>query len=447
MSTEKNVIAIRLAVESDFLFIESLMNLALNPYYEGDHCAHAQRIFKSHIAGGDDAVGQFSLNQRMFIITVDEKPAGMIHLVGKKQGNFKISPLIISPGFKGKIGLGSRLLSFAEDYVQKKSCRQLYCTVAKNNHEAYKFFLGKGFVVAGQAESHYKDGVTEVMMYKLFDSDDFLTRFDQEVVSVVPLEMDSKFRVGAEKLILEKLPNFFGGVNQDWVDALFKGHGRRFSGDVNEKYKIIYVAIDKDDNVVGVVGATPKKGQPIKLMPIVVSSFPAFIAIISEIPFLLKEYGRKLYLHSVPTVQQTIALQKFGWSLDALMPAAYKNDVVTQQWSFKFGDDCIRGIRTKKEFFESIKIGKKKLEVRVGYDSMNKIVSGERVKIFSYDSFEVVKIGAIRKYDSFLMALKSENHDLIIPGRSKEDVLAFLRVIYPPHKESLGVLVFEIETE
>ena len=114
-------INIRAAQKSDFDFVSSLMMDALEPYYGGDHLAHAKRIFDSHIAGGSDNIGFFSFEQRMFIIECNETPAGMIHLVGKKQSTYKISPLIISPEFQGRFGLGSQLLTYAEEYVRKNS--------------------------------------------------------------------------------------------------------------------------------------------------------------------------------------------------------------------------------------------------------------------------------------------------------------------------------------
>lgn len=71
---------------------------------------------------------------------------------------------------------------------------------------------------------------------------------------------------------LYKLPpfcgveRFFRGVDDEWVDALYRGYARRGVGEVNAKYKLIFVAVDRDDHVLGVTGATPKKGEPIKLM-------------------------------------------------------------------------------------------------------------------------------------------------------------------------------------
>ena len=39
--------------------------------------------------------------------------------------------------------------------------------------------------------SHYKPGVTETMMYKLFFADAVLTQLDETSISVVPFDQDS----------------------------------------------------------------------------------------------------------------------------------------------------------------------------------------------------------------------------------------------------------------
>lgn len=435
-------ISIREAIPTDLGFVMELMQDALNPYYGGDHRAHAERIFEAHVKGGADNVGHFSFSQKMFIITVNENLAGVIHIVGKRQGTYKISPLILHSDYRGKNGLGGRLLSFIEDYAKKLEARQIYCTVAKQNFSAINFFLHHGYVVAGESESHYKNGITEVMIYKLFDNEAFSKQFDLSQISVIPLE--DKYKEDARKLILEKLPLNFDGVDDEWVDSLFAGHERRSSNDINKKFKIIYVAINDNHEVVGVVGATPKKGEPIKNMPLVAKNFQAFIALLIDIPYLLKEYGRKIYTHINPTASEVIALQRFGWKLNALMPEAYKKDVVTQQWSFDFADDCIRALRVKSSFLQSVKKKEKTLEVRVMYPSIEKIMEGSHLKMFDYNESVMTTVNSRRIYSSFAEMLNSENPAKIAPGYSKEELLKLLCGFYPPDKENLGVVVFEI---
>lgn len=317
---------IREAQKKDFLFIAELMDDALGKYYDGDHYAHAERIFNTHIRGGKDENGFFSIEQKMFVVDVDGVLAGIIHLVGKSQGTYKISPLIVHPRFKNH-GLGSILLKYAEKYVCGKGARQIYCTVARENINAFSFFLKKGFVIAGKSEHHYKDDITEVMLYKSFDFKKVITK-----VEILEFTDSIDVRLEASNFLLNKLPQFFGSVDEKWVENLFSGHERRFTKDVNKKYKIIFVAFE-EGKVVGVVGATPKKGEPIKIMPFAASNENVFEALLKSIARRLINYGHKLYIHLCPSAKETIVLQKNNWKLDAVLPEAYHLDVVTQQWS------------------------------------------------------------------------------------------------------------------
>lgn len=438
--------SIREAVGEDLGFVVSLMVDALTPYYGGDHVAHANRIFSTHVSGGKDKLGFFSKEQRMFIALVDGSPAGMIHVVQKRQGTFKISPLIVSPQYQRDLGVGSRLLRHAEEYAKGNGGRQIYCTVAEQNAPALGFFRKNNYTVAGYSDSHYKNGITELMLYKLFVGPDFQERFDRPHISVLPPEPSHEPRI--RELLLEHLPKCFTGIDSSWVDALFNGYRRSKSKNVNEKYKVIFVATDRANDVLGIVGATPKKGEPIKLMPFIATNLPAFTALLSDVPFFLKPHGRKLYVHITPSVDETIALQQQGWRLDAAMPAAYHPDAVTQQWSYDIdGEHVMRMMRVKQKFLDFIKSGRKTLEVRVGYDSIKTVKPGERVSFCSREESEVVRIKDVRKYGSFEAMLEHESPERIVPGKDVASLLRLLRDIYPPDRERLGVVVLEIEPE
>lgn len=439
-------IQIREARDEDREFVVELMQAALSPYYGGDHKAHAARIFSTHISGGVDRIGHFSSEQKMFIHTVNGVRAGMIHLVGKRQETYKISPLILAQQYRGKAGLGSRLLSFAEDYAVRNGARQIYCTVAEENTSALQFFLRKGYLPAGRSASHYKEGITEVMLYKLWTSREYDEQFDRENISVVPCEEHHKPQV--TEVLLQVLPEYFRGVDESWVRALFDGYDRRSTRDINAKFKLIFVAEDRGNTVLGVAGATPKKGEPIKLMPFIATTLPAFVALLTDIPFALKSYGRKLYMHITPSVEETVALQRRGWRLDAAMPAAYHQDRVTQQWSFDItGEDFMRQIRVKQNFLRQIKDGEKTLEVRVGYDNIKTIQPGERVRLASGREEQVIRIRDVRYYGSFDEMLEKEEASRIASGLSREAVRSLLKEIYPESKEKLGVVVLDIQPD
>lgn len=440
-------VSIRDAKNGDFDWVADLMHHSLDPYYGGDHRAHAKRIFDAHITGGHDRVGFFSFEQHMFILQVDGTRAGVLHLVGKRQSTYKISPLILASEYQGKGGLGSTLLDYAESYARNNQARQIYCTVAEKNISAMQFFLRKGFVRAGSSDSHYKSGITETMLYKPLYGTSKIRSLDQLHVSVLPLdEVNTELKAEVARLLLEKLPSSFEGITDEWVTALFDGHARRNTADINAKYKLIFVALDSTGRVIGVAGATPKKGSPIKIMPFIATNTVAFEALLIDIPHQLVPYGHKLYVHINPTADEVVSLQRLGWKLDAALPNAYYPGIITQQWSLNIGETLMRTLRIKQRFFDLIKSGKKPLEVRVGYDTINRIQVGERISLVTHTSSLTVRVNDIRRYDSFEMMLTKEPFKEIAPDVSSQaELLALLKNIYPAEKESLGVVVLELE--
>jgi|TergutMp193P3_1026864.scaffolds.fasta_scaffold30798_2 ASC-1-like (ASCH) protein/ribosomal protein S18 acetylase RimI-like enzyme len=438
-------IEIREAIQDDFDFVVNLMVEALTPYYGGDHVAHAKRIFDTHIAGSVDMVGHFSFEQKMFILLLNSDQAGMIHVVGKRQGNYKISPIIVAEKYKKLGGLGSKLLEYAESYAKGKQARQMYCTVALENTQAVHFFKKNNYINAGKSESHYKIGITEMMFYKVFLSKDDLDNFDRPHISILPCE--EKYEKQVREILLKYLSKTFSGIDDLWLNALFDGYKRKDSFDINKKYKLIFVAVDRAETVLGVVAATPKKGEPIKLMPCLSLDLPAFVALITDIPYELKLFGHKLYMHISPSVEETIALQQRGWQLDAALPAAYHDDVVTQQWSLDIeGENIMRMMRVKKVFLDAIGLGQKTLEVRVGYAGIKKITKGEKIIMASQNDSQIVEVLDKRSYENFEMLLEHEDYRKIAPHiNSKKEVFELLNNIYPPHKVMLGIIVLEIK--
>ena len=446
--TESSVgnIIVRPARADDFDFVADLMIRALTPFYDGDHRAHARRIFDTHIAGGIDRVGQFSSGQHMFIAeSGDGQPVGVIHIVNKKQGTVKISPLIVDTAYRGKLGIGSALLECAEDFARSRGARQIYCTVAEPNKKALEFFLRKGFHVTGTAKDHYKVGINEHMLYKQLADE---AGFDSPNISVVPFD-EERHADDARTLILSRMSDDFDGVDDSWVDALFAGYRRKGSGDVNSKFKIIFVA-ECDGKVVGVAGATPKKGQPIKLMPLVASSEEAFEALVIDLQGLLEDYGHKLYVHLVPEFWQVACLQRHGWTLEGVFPGGYAPNSVVQQWglSLRKKGEPMRKMRIKKPYFDAIMEGRKTLEVRVGYNSIKRLKAGQLLQLETSHTSGVVRIKSIRIYDNFADMLATESWQQIVPqAESEREALHLLCKIYPPHKEHLGVYVIEVERQ
>lgn len=434
---------IRKAKTGDVDFVFRLMTEALEPFYDGDHRAHARRIFTAHINGNVDAVGQFSLLQYIFIAEVNHHPAGMIHLVVKKQGTAKISPLIVAPEYRGKFGIGSKLLRHAENFARKHHARQLYCTVAAQNQDTLKFLLRKGFHLAGKAQDHYKPGIDECMLYKPLGQS--LTPGLSDI-SIVPF--DEKMHAAATRqLILSQVGSDFNGVDDTWVDVLFTSYQRRENRDVNAKYKLIFIA-EQDRKVVGVVVATPKKGRPIKIMPLAAKSEAVFEALVTHLPQLLAGYGHKLYIHLVPEPWQVACLQRHGWTIEGIFSGGYAPNSVVQQWGISLNKKGvpIRKMRIKKPYFDAIMSGRKTLEVRIGYNSIKRLKEGQLLQLENGHTSGVVRIKSIRIYRKFADMLAAEPWQQIVPqAKSQEEALRLLHKVYPPHKERLGIHVIKVE--
>lgn len=442
-SSVSNRVHIRSAEEGDFEWVAGLMEQALSPFYGGDHRAHARRIFDTHIQGGVDLVGHFSAGQHMFIAEVNGNRAGLVHVVDKKQGTVKMSPLIVDSRYRKGYGVGKALLAYAERYAVDAGVRQVYGTVAVANVEALGFFLRNGYRITGTAKDHYLIGADEHMIYKQIGED---SGIDAPNVSVVPFN-EERHGDQVRQLILGTMKGDFDGVDDEWVDALYAGYRRRNSGDVNVKFKIVYVA-ECGGEVVGVAGATPKKGDPIKLMPLMATNEAAFEALIVDLRGLLVEYGHKLYMHLVPEAWQVLCLQRHGWSLEGVFAGGYSSDSIVQQWGHNMntGGNIVRHMRIKGPYYDYIMEGVKTLEVRVGYDSIKRYRVGELIELSTRQHTGRVRIRAIRTYANFDVALAVEPWQKIIPdATSKAEATRRLREIYNPEKEAYGVYVFEIE--
>lgn len=435
------MIRVRRVKPEDLPVVAELMHEALDPYYGGDHRAHAKRIVETAAKSTRDRKGHFSAAQLMFVAAEDREILGIINFVAKYQGTVKISPLIVREEARGK-GVARMLLRKVEEYASRYRARQIYCTVSIKNTLAMSFFLAHGYVQAGLANRHYRADTDEIMLYKVVEHDGVFQ--EERVISVRPLEKVDEKQV--KHLVISRLKPFFDGVDDRWVKALFDGYSRRDSRDPNEKYKLIWVAKSPDGTVLGVAAATPKKGEPIKLMPLVAEDIQAFSALVAELPSLLREYGHKLYTHTVPTSVEVETMQYHGWRIEAMMPEAYKRGVVTQQWGLVMEKEVMKTMRVKRQYFNAIMAGTKPLEVRVGYSNIKKIQKGQHIRLESARDHGVVEVVDVRMYKTFADMLKREPAGHIVPGNpAPASALNVLQSIYPKDKEALGVYVFQLK--
>jgi hypothetical protein len=109
-------LSIRPAVSTDLEFVISLMEEALGPYYGGDHRTHAQRIFDTHVSGGTDRLGFFSVEppERAPRCAKNGSPARDLEQ-GSERGHRRF-PLVLGPFLGWTIAPSNeanpRLLSF-----------------------------------------------------------------------------------------------------------------------------------------------------------------------------------------------------------------------------------------------------------------------------------------------------------------------------------------------
>jgi len=104
----------------------------------------------------------------------------------------------------------------------------------------------------------------------------------------------------------------------------------------------------------------------------------------------------------------------------------------------------MKNLWIKKQFFDLIVQGKKTLEVRVSYPGLKKIKKGD---VIGLNNKVKVKIKDIRTYSDFEKMILNEDPNAILPESTSEQVLNLLKKIYPPKKQKLGVIVFELDVK
>jgi len=95
----------------------------------------------------------------------------------------------------------------------------------------------------------------------------------------------------------------------------------------------------------------------------------------------------------------------------------------------------------KEEYLRWILDGRKTIEVRVAYSNIARLKVGDHVMLNEQHPFVIRRIA---RYANFNDLLAHENVEAIAFDLSREELLAALRKIYPPEKESLGVVALEL---
>ncbi len=431
------------ATRADASYLLQAFKQALSPYYGGDHVLHAKRVLQTHLSGGIDDRGLLSTRQLLLVLWEGGQRRGILNLVFKQQSTCKISPLILFPSDQDRRGFGTILIRAAEEEAHKAGARQLYCTVASSNQSTLKFFLQLGFVVCGDAYEQYKAGETEILLRRPLANSPILDA--EDMISVVHVQDDVAWTY-VRDLLSHSLPELVEGVSDAWLESMHRNAREYYASPKDEGHRAwVYAAHDRSGSYRAAAIITYKKGGALKIMPIAARDIIAFRALIVDLPTLLFGCGRKAYLHHVPTASEVAVLQESPWKLEALLPGAYRDNVVTQQWGCSLGKDApIRSLRIQNRYLDMIKSGEKTLEIRVAYDHLKRIKRGDRIRLVSNSDETVRRVRDVRRYPNLDRMLKQEDVEQALPGLKRSEALERLREIYPPDKEQLGIIVLDL---
>jgi ASC-1-like (ASCH) protein len=105
-----------------------------------------------------------------------------------------------------------------------------------------------------------------------------------------------------------------------------------------------------------------------------------------------------------------------------------------------------RTINIRRPYLELIASGRKTIEVRVGYPRCGRSPLGKRFVSASGGVSCRARVAKVAEYESFEAMLDhEENRAIGSEVMSREELLAACREIYPPEKETLGVLAIHLE--
>lgn len=98
-----------------------------------------------------------------------------------------------------------------------------------------------------------------------------------------------------------------------------------------------------------------------------------------------------------------------------------------------------------RQYFDMIAKGEKTVEVRVAYESMKRIKAGDLINFTCRESNCLTRVTRVGRYRTFKEMFGTERVEAVNPHASEAEQLEAIRAIFPPEKEALGVVTFEIE--
>jgi [ribosomal protein S18]-alanine N-acetyltransferase len=101
----------------------------------------------------------------LYLAYCNNEPAGIILLdPNGVAGSPYIKSIAVYAAFRGH-GIGTKLLSFAEDIFRSKS-KHLFICVSSFNHRARKLYEKIGFRAVGELKDYIIKGASEILMHK-----------------------------------------------------------------------------------------------------------------------------------------------------------------------------------------------------------------------------------------------------------------------------------------
>ncbi len=102
---------------------------------------------------------------QLYVAHLEDKPCGFIllHHRGVASSPY-VASIATDESFRGK-GIGSRLLTFAEDLF-RPNARHIFLCVSSFNDRARKLYERVGYEVVGELKDYVIDGASEILMHK-----------------------------------------------------------------------------------------------------------------------------------------------------------------------------------------------------------------------------------------------------------------------------------------
>ncbi len=204
------------------------MEREIRPYQLGDYdklktwLSELGRFYDGHESGRfvdqlvnkeyEDELGYFTTAKEVYIATEGGKELGSIVLNYKRGGSVKVGPFVVDPEARGR-GIGTQLLTFAEQRAREKGRRKIYATTSHLNEPVNRVFSKCGFQAEAHFPDQYKKGSIELIWGKLLSgigvggSAAEVSTFIEDDPANLEIERYSpRYYSGLRELILTKLP-------------------------------------------------------------------------------------------------------------------------------------------------------------------------------------------------------------------------------------------------